>query len=74
MSGTSRLGPPIALIRDGDRVALDIDHATIDLDVDGAELERRRSTWAAPPPRYTRGVLAKYVKLVGSASRGAICD
>jgi dihydroxy-acid dehydratase len=67
-------GGPIGLIENGDRVRIDIGARTLDLLVDDAELERRRATFAAPPPRYTRGVLAKYAKLVGSASRGAVCD
>jgi len=67
-------GGPIGLIRDGDRVRIDITARTLDLLVDGAELERRRSEFAPLPPRYTRGVLAKYAKLVGSASGGAVCD
>jgi len=66
-------GGPIALVRAGDRITLDIAAATLDLDVDDAELERRRVDLVTPPPRYTRGVLAKYAKLVGSASRGAVC-
>ncbi len=67
-------GGPIGLIRDGDRVRIDINARTLDLLVDDAELERRRSEFAPLPPRYTRGVLAKYAKLVGSASGGAVCD
>jgi dihydroxy-acid dehydratase len=66
-------GGPIALVRDGDRVRLDLAARTLDLLVDDAELARRRADWAPLPPRYTRGVLGKYAKLVGSASRGAIC-
>ena len=67
-------GGPIALIKDGDRVRIDIPSRTLDLLVDEAELEKRRATFKPLPPRYTRGVLHKYVKLVGSASRGAVCD
>jgi dihydroxy-acid dehydratase len=67
-------GGPIALIKDGDRVRIDIPSHTLELLVDGAELAKRRENFAPLPPRYTRGVLAKYVKLVGSASRGAVCD
>jgi len=67
-------GGPIALIKDGDRVRIDIPSRTLELLVDGAELAKRRENFAPLPPRYTRGVLAKYVKLVGSASRGAVCD
>jgi len=67
-------GGPIALIKDGDRVRIDIPSRTLELLVDGAELAKRRENFSPLPPRYTRGVLAKYVKLVGSASRGAVCD
>ena len=67
-------GGPIALIKDGDLVRIDIPSRTLELLVDGAELAKRRENFSPLPPRYTRGVLAKYVKLVGSASRGAVCD
>ena len=63
---------PIAFVRNGDRIRLDVANARLDLLVDDAELAARRVGWTAPPPVYTRGVLAKYVKLVGSASRGAV--
>src|SRR6188508_3830327 len=64
-------GGPIAFVRDGDRITLDVGGGTLDLHVDAAELERRKQDWQPLPPRYTRGVLAKYTKLVGSASTGA---
>jgi dihydroxy-acid dehydratase len=67
-------GGPIALIRDGDRVRIDLGARTLDLLVDDEELARRRADWQPLPPRYTRGVLHKYARLVGSASRGAVCD
>jgi dihydroxy-acid dehydratase len=66
-------GGPIALVRDGDPIRLDLASATLDLLVDAGELERRRAQWAPPPPRYRSGVLAKYTKLVGSAAQGAVC-
>ena len=62
----------IAFVRDGDLIRVDIPSRTLDLLVDGDELEARREGWAALPPRYTRGVLAKYSKLVKSASLGAV--
>ncbi|WP_449278732.1 dihydroxy-acid dehydratase [Leucobacter sp. GX24907] len=65
-------GGPIALVRDGDLIRVDIAARTLDLLVDPSELEARRDNWAPLPPRYTRGVLAKYAKLVQSASEGAI--
>ena len=67
-------GGPIGLMREGDRVRIDVASRTLDLLVDDAELERRRADFTPLPPRYDRGVLAKYAKLVGSASRGAVCD
>ena len=63
---------PIAFLRDGDPIRVDIAARTLDLLVDAAELEARRAGWAPLPPRYTRGVLAKYSKLVQSAAVGAV--
>ena len=66
-------GGPIAFLRDGDRIRLDVGSATLDVVGDAAEFDSRREGFTPPPPRYKTGVLAKYVKLVGSASGGAIC-
>lgn len=63
---------PIAFVQDGDVIRVDIAARTIDLLVDEAELAARREGWEPLPPRYTRGVLSKYAKLVRSASEGAI--
>ncbi len=63
---------PIAFVRDGDLIRVDIAARSLDLLVDDAELEARRNGWAPLPPRYTRGVLAKYSMLVRSASEGAV--
>jgi dihydroxy-acid dehydratase len=63
---------PIAFVRDGDLIRVDIAARTLDLLVDEAELDSRRSGWEPLPPRYTRGVLAKYSKLVHSAAEGAV--
>ena len=65
-------GGPIALVEDGDTITIDIAQKTISLDVDPAALEQRRERWQAPPPAYTLGVMAKYIRLVRSASEGAI--
>jgi dihydroxy-acid dehydratase len=65
-------GGPIGLVRDGDKIRIDIPNRNLDLVVDDAELAKRRESFAPLPPRYTRGVLAKYTKLVGSASKGAV--
>ena len=66
-------GGPIAFVRDGDRIRLDVSNGTLELLVDETVLEGRKDGWEPLPPRYTRGVLAKYSKLVQSASEGAIC-
>lgn len=67
-------GGPIALVEDGDRIRLDVGEGGLDLLVEPAELERRRAAWTPPAPVARRGVLGKYVRLVQSASRGAILD
>ena len=67
-------GGPIALVRDGDEIVLDMAARTLDLKVDADELDRRRGDWSAPAPKHTRGVLGKYARLVGSAATGAVCD
>jgi len=66
-------GGPIAFIKDGDRIKIDTVNRTLDLLVDAAELEKRKVGWKPLPHKYTRGVLAKYSKVVGSASKGAVC-
>jgi len=66
-------GGPIALVRDGDLIRVDIAARSLELLVEPEELEARKADWAPLPPRYTRGVLAKYSKLVHSASEGAYC-
>ncbi|NDF43876.1 MAG: dihydroxy-acid dehydratase [Actinobacteria bacterium] len=67
-------GGAIALVKNGDRIRIDINARTLDLLVDESELAKRRESFKPLPSRYTSGVLGKYVKLVGSASRGAVCD
>ena len=67
-------GGPIAFIKDGDIVRIDTEKRTLDLLVDPAELEARRIGWEPLKHKYTRGVLAKFSKLVGSASKGAVCE
>jgi dihydroxy-acid dehydratase len=66
-------GGPIAFVRDGDRIRLDVANKSLDLLVEPAELEARKQGWSPPPPRYPTGVFGKYVKLVGSAAVGAVC-
>ena len=65
-------GGPIALLRDGDPVIFDVKARRLDVKLSASELERRRSQWRAPAPRYTTGVMAKYAQLVSSASEGAV--
>ncbi|MDI3313007.1 MAG: dihydroxy-acid dehydratase [Mycobacterium sp.] len=66
-------GGPIAFLRDGDRIRLDVVNETLDVLVDSDEFASRRAGFTPLEPRYTTGVLAKYVKLVGSAAIGAVC-
>jgi dihydroxy-acid dehydratase len=68
------VGGAIALVREGDTIEIDAHRLLIRLAVDDAELDRRRAVWKPPAPRYTQGVLAKYMRLVSTASRGAITD
>jgi dihydroxy-acid dehydratase len=65
------VGGPIALVREGDEIVIDAENRRIDVVVDDAELDRRRSEWTAPAPKYTQGALAKYARTVGSADTGA---
>ncbi len=66
------LGGPIALVRDGDTITIDIEGRRLDLEVPDAELAQRRAQWTPPPPRFTHGVFARYAALVSSASEGAV--
>ncbi len=67
-------GGPIALVKEGDRIAIDIPAKAITLKVDENELTRRRKDWQAPEPRITGGYMARYAKLVSSAAQGAIVE
>ncbi len=64
-------GGPLAAVREGDVVVIDVERRVLELEVPGDEVERRLAGWTAPPPRYETGVFAKYAALVGSASEGA---
>lgn len=68
------VGGPIALVRDGDLITIDADQNLLEVHLSDEELARRRAEWTPPPPRYTRGVLAKYARLVSSSSLGAVTD
>jgi dihydroxy-acid dehydratase len=66
-------GGPIAFVRDGDPIRLDVAGRSLEVLVDAGELEQRRTGWEPNPPKYTRGVLGKYAKVVQSAAHGAVC-
>ncbi len=67
-------GGPIALVKEGDSITIDAHKRLIQVNVSARELAQRRKKWKQPKPRYTRGLLAKYMKLVSSASTGAVTD
>ncbi len=68
------VGGTIALIQEGDSITIDADARLLELNVPEPELQQRRAAWTPPQPRYTKGVLAKYAKLVSSSSVGAVTD
>mgnify|MGYP001344384452 FL=1 len=68
------VGGTIALVVEGDSITIDALRQCLELHVEAAELARRKAAWVAPAPRYSRGVLAKFARLVGCASRGAVTD
>ncbi len=68
------VGGPIGLVEEGDSITIDAEHNLLQVNVDEAELDRRRAAWTPNPPRYERGVMAKYARLVGSAAQGATTD
>jgi dihydroxy-acid dehydratase len=68
------VGGTIALVQEGDSITIDADQNLLQLNVPEDELQRRRAAWTPPQPRYPRGVLAKYAKLVSTSSRGAVTD
>ena len=67
-------GGPIAIIKTGDRISIDAENNTINLDLSDAQIAERLSKWKKPPARYTRGVLAKFAASAASASEGAVTD
>jgi dihydroxy-acid dehydratase len=71
VSPEAAAGGPIALVREGDTISIDINAGTLTLEVDDAELGRRRASWEPPAPRYATGVLSRYARLVTSADKGA---
>jgi dihydroxy-acid dehydratase len=67
-------GGPIAFVRDGDMISIDVDARTLEVELDDQELEQRRVGWVPPEPRVSHGVLAKYARSVSSAARGAVTE
>ncbi|MCY4263916.1 MAG: dihydroxy-acid dehydratase [Gammaproteobacteria bacterium] len=67
-------GGPIAIVKDGDRIAIDAEANTVTLELEATQIQQRLKDWQQPTPRYTRGVLAKYASAVTSASEGAVTD
>jgi len=67
-------GGPIALVKEGDSITIDAHRRLLQLNVTTRELAERKKKWRQPKPRYTRGLLAKYVRLVSTASKGAVTD
>jgi len=65
-------GGPLAAVRDGDPILIDVAHRKLEIEVPPQELERRLKEWRTPAPRYATGVLAKYARLVSSAAAGAV--
>jgi len=68
------VGGTIGLVQEGDSITVDANQLLIQLNVDGAEIARRRAAWVKPEPRYRTGVLGKYARLVSSSSKGAVTD
>ena len=67
-------GGPISLVETGDKIKLDLNNRKLDLLVDEKVLEKRKANWKPAQPRYTTGVLGKYSRLVGTSSKGAVCN
>jgi dihydroxy-acid dehydratase len=70
----AQVGGPIAMVEDGDIVTIDADTQQITLDVAEETIEMRREAWVAPPLKYTRGTMYKYIKTVSSAAKGCVTD
>ena len=68
------VGGTIGLVQEGDSITVDADQLLLQLNVDEAELIRRRAGWSKPEPRYRNGILGKYARLVSSSSQGATTD
>ncbi len=73
VSPEAAVGGPIALVRNGDTVTIDVEKRLLKVEVSDKELQRRKDRWTSPEPKYTHGALAKYAQLVSSAAKGAVC-
>ena len=74
MAPEAAVGGTIGLVQEGDSITVDANQLLLQLNVDDAELERRRAAWTRPTPLYRTGILGKYSRLVSSSSRGAVTD
>ena len=74
VSPEAQVGGPIALVKDGDTITIDAETLNISVDLDESEMESRRHAWTAPPFKYTRGTLYRYIKTVSSAKKGCVTD
>jgi dihydroxy-acid dehydratase len=74
VSPEAQVGGPISILREGDRVTVDIERRLLQVDLTDEELSSRHSKWKEPKPKYERGALFKYSRLVHSASEGAVCN
>ena len=74
ISPEAQVGGPIAFVQEGDSITIDADRLLIQLNVDDAEIARRKAAWTAPPLRFNRGLMGKFTRQVSSASKGAVTD
>ena len=70
----AQVGGPIAMVRDGDVITIDADTLSISVDISDAEMAARKAAWVAPPYKYTRGTMYRYIKTVSSAQKGCVTD
>jgi len=70
----AQVGGPIGLLKDGDMITIDAETLDMSVDISDAEMEARRAAWVAPPLKYTRGTMHRYIKTVSSAKYGCVTD
>ena len=73
-SPSSQVGGPIGLVKDGDVITIDADQLSISVDISDDEMAARRAAFVAPPYKYTRGTMYRYIKTVSSAQKGCVTD